>query len=364
MALTRGIFVRKDGKSVPEAAGTDPRSARKALSWLIATNADGVPRSGLFAQKDVLIVIGSQSGMIYRIKPFEGVIARETNGSDGVVLYANDGVVDVPTTPAPSTGSRWDLIYVRFPESTSDSTTSKPVLAVLPGAASGTPSKPTASLPANSYVLAEALLSAGASTTIDASITQVWRYTVPRGVPIPVRNQAERDELNLFHGTQFVALDCPGYPTYIFDASFHKNWTSPALGLIARSFKTESVDGLSGDSSVPDSIDGVQLINGRRYRIKFETNFQSSNGSSDSIFIFLGKAPAGTTGAMVGTRLSDVRVHITAPLSNRTTAGAYSWNFTATADEIVRIYVEVARATGTSKFSITSRELCVYDDGA
>jgi hypothetical protein len=364
MALTRGIFIRKDGKSVTDPAGTDPRSARKAMSGLVAGNADGVPRSGIFPQKDVLIVIGSQAGMVYRVKPFEGALIRDAAGSDGVVLYANDALTDVPTSPAPSTGSRWDLVYVQYPESTSDSTSSKPVLGVVQGTASGTPSKPSAALPANSYLLAESLVSAGNSTTVDASINQVWRYTVPRGVPIPVRNQAERDELNIFQGAQFVALDFPGSPVYTFDASVRKDWTSPALGLVARSFRSESMGGLSGDSRVPDAIDGVRLTKGRRYRIRFESNFQSSSGTSDSIFIFLCKAPAGTVGNTGGARLSDVRVHITAPQSIRTTTGAYSWNFTATADEIVRIYVEVARATGTSVFSVTSRELCVYDDGA
>ncbi|MBQ1444122.1 MAG: hypothetical protein IIZ13_09780 [Renibacterium sp.] len=218
MALTRGIFIRKDGKSVTDPAGTDPRSARKAMSGLVAGNADGVPRSGIFPQKDVLIVIGSQAGMVYRVKPFEGALIRDAAGSDGVVLYANDALTDVPTSPAPSTGSRWDLVYVQYPESTSDSTSSKPVLGVVQGTASGTPSKPSAALPANSYLLAESLVSAGNSTTVDTSINQVWRYTVPRGVPIPVRNQAERDELaSVYPGQQVKRLDLGSDATETWD---------------------------------------------------------------------------------------------------------------------------------------------------
>ncbi|MBZ5869615.1 hypothetical protein LAQ72_27605, partial [Escherichia coli] len=84
------------------------------MSGLVAGNADGVPRSGIFPQKDVLIVIGSQAGMVYRVKPFEGALIRDAAGSDGVVLYANDALTDVPTSPAPSTGSRWDLVYVQY----------------------------------------------------------------------------------------------------------------------------------------------------------------------------------------------------------------------------------------------------------
>lgn len=232
MALTRGIFIRKDGKSVTDPAGTDPRSARKAMSGLVAGNADGVPRSGIFPQKDVLIVIGSQAGMVYRVKPFEGALIRDAAGSDGVVLYANDALTDVPTSPAPSTGSRWDLVYVQYPESTSDSTSSKPVLGVVQGTASGTPSKPSAALPANSYLLAESLVSAGNSTTVDASINQVWRYTAPRGVPIPVRNQTERDELSApYPGLRIVALDRPGTPVMVYSGGkWQPETPMPAFG--------------------------------------------------------------------------------------------------------------------------------------
>lgn len=218
MALTRGIFIRKDGKAVADAAGTDPRSARKAMSGLIAINADGVPRSGIFPQKEVLIVVGSQAGMTYRVKPFEGAMIRDAGGSDGVVLYANDAITDVSTSPAPSTGSRWDLVYVQYPESTTDSTSSRPVLGVVQGTASGTPSKPSALLPASSYVLAESLVSAGNSTTLDAAISQVWRYTVPRGVPIPVRSQAERDEISApYPGAQIKRLDLGSEATETWD---------------------------------------------------------------------------------------------------------------------------------------------------
>lgn len=232
MALTRGIFIRKDGKAVTDPAGTDPRSARKALSALIATNADGVPRPGIFPQKDVQLVIGSQAGMVYRIKPFEGALTREPNGADGVVLYSNDGIVDVTTSPAPSTGSRWDLIYVQYPESSSDSTTSKPVLGVVQGTASGTPSKPSALLPTSSYVLAESLVSAGNSTTLDAAISQVWRFTATRGAAIPVRNQTERDELSApYPGLRTVALDRPGTPIMVFTGGkWQPETPMPAFG--------------------------------------------------------------------------------------------------------------------------------------
>lgn len=220
MALTRGIFIRKDGKAIADAAGTDPRSARKAMSGLIASNADGVARAGIFPQKETLLVVGSPAGMAYLVRPFEGALTRDAAGSDGVVLYANDAVADIVTSPAPSTGSRWDLVYVQYPESSSDSTTSKPVLGVVQGVASGTPSKPTALLPASSYVLAESLVSAGNSTTLDAAISQVWRYTVPRGVPIPVRSQAERDEFVApYLGFQNRRLDLGPEATETWDGS-------------------------------------------------------------------------------------------------------------------------------------------------
>lgn len=205
MALTRGIFIRKDGKNVPSPAGTDPRAARKALAGLVAKGSDGVPRAGVFPQEQTQIVVGSAAGMSYQVRAFEGALARE--GSDGVVLYTNDAPVSVSTTPAPATGSRWDLIYVHYPESTSETTSSKPVLGCRQGTPSGTPTKPTSLVPAGAYVLAEALVPAGVSNTLGANIIQAWRYTAARGAPIPVRNQAELSEVQPYTGMRAERLD-------------------------------------------------------------------------------------------------------------------------------------------------------------
>ncbi|CCQ44306.1 hypothetical protein ARTSIC4J27_230 [Pseudarthrobacter siccitolerans] len=192
MTVNRGLFVRNNG-----AVGTTPIEGRLVLASLVAENAPGVPRQGLLDQKATTVVSGTTatSPLSYSVAPCTVVLNRATN--EGVYLFTLTGTTTVTTTAAPSTGARWDLIYVKQNDPDKGDANNSAVLGVHSGTAAVSPTKPTATLPAGAYVLAEALVSAGATSTSHANvtITQTWRYTAHRGHWIPVRSQAERDEI-------------------------------------------------------------------------------------------------------------------------------------------------------------------------
>lgn len=202
MTVNRGLYVRNNG-----ATGTTPTEARLIQAALVAENAPGTPRQGLLDQAVANVVTGTAT-MSYNVAACTPVINRAAG--EGVYLMTLTGTTNVATTAAPGTGSRYDLIYVKQNDLDKGDANNLPVLGVVQGTSStGTPTKPYASVPAGAYVLAEARIYSGTTGTTGGSntMTQVWRYTSMRGVPIPVRNQAERDEITPSLGTEVRRLD-------------------------------------------------------------------------------------------------------------------------------------------------------------
>jgi hypothetical protein len=157
-------------------------------------------------------VTGSSSGpnMQYVVAAGAVATARGT-ASDGLVPLVNDAPVTVNTaTPAPGSGSRYDLIWVRsrnandgFGDANSD-----PEINFTVGAASSTPSVPAT--PSGALVLATALVGTSIANASLATITMVAPYKVARGCAIPVRSQAERDALFAFKSLEVKRLDFGG----------------------------------------------------------------------------------------------------------------------------------------------------------
>lgn len=209
MTANRGLFVTQLNTGTVEApswVGTTPLEARLALAGMVAENSPGVPRTGLMFQSASTVVAGT-GAMTYNVGPCNPVVNR--SAGDGVYAWTLSGTTSIPTTLAPATGSRWDLIFTKQNDPSKGDPDNQALVGVVQGVASSTPSKPYASVPEGALVLAEAQVSAGALATNGGSvvITQVWRHTAARGAPIPVRNQTERDELSAFTGLRITRLD-------------------------------------------------------------------------------------------------------------------------------------------------------------
>ncbi|WP_434080861.1 hypothetical protein [Sanguibacter sp. Z1732] len=99
MTFHTGLFVREQVTG-DDIVGTSPVGARIALG-------------GLFQDHGTLwgLPITGTTGWAYRVGA--GAVALTRGSGDGSVLVGNDAPMDVPTTPAPGTGSRWDRIWVR-----------------------------------------------------------------------------------------------------------------------------------------------------------------------------------------------------------------------------------------------------------
>lgn len=188
MTARHGIFV-----SGASAGVTAPAEARLALQ-------------GLLTGPGILTgcaVAGSSSGPNMQYTVAAGVLATSRNfaagvaGStaDGLYLWANDGSVTVTSaTPAPGSGTRYDLIYALHPNAfTSDGfgdATSNPTFAVQVGTAGSTPVKPYASLPAGAMVLAESHVGTSIANASLATIVTVVPNTASAGGVLPCTSSA------------------------------------------------------------------------------------------------------------------------------------------------------------------------------
>ncbi|MEJ1195085.1 hypothetical protein [Pseudarthrobacter sp. CCNWLW207] len=174
--------------------GTTTVEHRLQLAGLYAENAPGVPRSGVLGQATDQLVI-AKADWSYDIGPAPLVINR--TAGEGVYTPTLTGTTNVATDAAPGSNSRWDLIYVKQNDQAKGDADNEAVIDVVKGTAAASPTKPTGSLPAGAYVIAEARIFAGTTGTSDGSntVTQVWRHTAARGARITIRNATERAEI-------------------------------------------------------------------------------------------------------------------------------------------------------------------------
>jgi hypothetical protein len=210
MAVNRGLFVRATG-TAPNKVGTTPLESRLAMAALVAEYSPGQPRTGVMTQSidNPAIVGASASSMTYTVQPCEVVIARAAG--DGVYILTVSGTTNVPTDPAPATGSRWDILYIKQNDVDKGDANNLPVLDVAKGTAATSPTKPA--IPTGAMQLAEARIYSGTTAASGGSntLTQTFQWTAARGAPIPVRSLGERQAITPQIGQAVVRLDCEGW---------------------------------------------------------------------------------------------------------------------------------------------------------
>lgn len=148
-------------------------------------------RPGLFYNGTSTIVTGT-AGMAYSVAAYQ--LATQRSATAGVVLGGNDGTVSVATTAAPGANSRYDVVYHWHREFSADGVDSNPVIGVVQGSASATPSVPSLAAFPGAIALATILVPAGVTATnAGTTITQTAPFTAVDGGIVPFRTKTEMD---------------------------------------------------------------------------------------------------------------------------------------------------------------------------
>lgn len=196
MALTRSFPTQ-----VP--SGQPITDTRRTTAGLVARNADGTPRAGVFPSGTTPIVTGRAS-MGYDIAPF---LAATSRINTGVELIANDAVTLLAPAgyAAPSANSRIDVIWVRSQFMQHADTNNDVVFGLTQGTAAPVPTKPT--IPQGALELATAEILSTTTTTATVVITQTHPFTAAAGGTVWMRNAAEMAAWAAPNGAKVLRLD-------------------------------------------------------------------------------------------------------------------------------------------------------------
>jgi len=177
---------------------------RRSLSGQLAKSAAGVLRTGILPINTGPLITGTAS-MVVNVQTCVVVLDR-----NGAVYLPNDGVQPVQLSSAPSSGSRWSIVYAkqRETEAPFSDTTAGPLIDKVESTTSETAARNL--LPAGARELGVWKVDAGATTTNAATgvtYTETVPYTAMEGGTVLLRNQAEQDAWAPHDGSSAYRLD-------------------------------------------------------------------------------------------------------------------------------------------------------------
>lgn len=217
MTLTKG-FARNNAKT--------PLDQRQADMATIVGNVDGSPRTGVLGSASFAIVTTTGT-MNVAVAAAEFVTSK--GKSDGVMIFTNDGSVNVLIGAAPASNSRIDVIWVKHEDNTTGDAASLPIFGVTAGVAAASPVKPA--IPTGALELATLRIYAGTVATNGGAnvLTNTYQMTVPRGGVVPFRTKADLDAWTTATIGQLaeVLVDGAAYLIGIYE------WTGAAWLLLA-----------------------------------------------------------------------------------------------------------------------------------
>lgn len=158
---------------------------------LVKTTTPLLIRPGLFYPGTATIIVG-KANMSYDVVAFN--CASQRSAGAGVVLGGNDGTLNVVTTAAPGSNSRWDVLYQWHREYSLDGVDSNPVIGVIQGSAAAIPTVPSLAAFPGAIELGRVLVPSGVvATNSGTTITQTAPFTTVDGGTVPFRNTTEMD---------------------------------------------------------------------------------------------------------------------------------------------------------------------------
>ncbi|WP_295821539.1 hypothetical protein [uncultured Microbacterium sp.] len=177
---------------------------RRSLSGMVVKSAAGALRTGVLVADTTPLMVGTAS-MVVNVQTCVVVLDRS-----GAVFLPNDGVHQVTLSSAPSSGSRWSVIYAkqRETEAPFSDATAGPIIDKVESTTSETAARNL--LPAGARELGVWKVDAGVSTTNAASgvtYTETVPYTAMEGGVVLLRNQTEQDAWTPHDGSLAFRVD-------------------------------------------------------------------------------------------------------------------------------------------------------------
>lgn len=168
-----------------------PLAHKLSNAAMVVKQSGNLIRPGLFWGGNATIVTG-KANMSYDVAAYSCATTR--GATSGAVFGGNDGVLNVTTTAAPGSNSRYDVIYHWHREFSIDGVDSNPVIGVIQGTAAASPTVPSLAAFPGAIEIARVLVPAGVTATnTGTTITQTAPFTAMTGGLVAFRTKAELD---------------------------------------------------------------------------------------------------------------------------------------------------------------------------
>lgn len=166
-----------------------PLDHKLSNAAMVVKQSGNLIRPGLFWGGNATIVSG-KANMSYDVAAYSCATTR--GATSGAVFGGNDGVLNVATTAAPGSNSRYDVIYHWHREYSLDGVDSNPVIGVIQGTAAASPTVPSLAAFPGAIEIGRVLVPAGVTATnTGTTITQTASFTAMAGGIVNVRNATE-----------------------------------------------------------------------------------------------------------------------------------------------------------------------------
>lgn len=238
-------------------------------------------------------------GMTALVNPGNTEIHRPGRGT---YTPYNDAVATVAFDPAPASNSRYDLVYIAQNDSDVDASSTTP-LAVIKGDATAAAPKPYGQVPAGGLVLAEVgPIAVGTTQITDALIKNVAPLAAVRGAPVPVRSQAERDDLNAIASATYPVM-VERLDTGALERNAGAGWvvvspipappTPPARGVLGSAVREAPVTTAITTEVIVSDFNLTLEADGLTYWLEFSSHLQATVGD-DRLSVVIRRGTAAT----------------------------------------------------------------------
>lgn len=271
------------------------------ITEFVKTTTKNVIRPGVLYNGDTSLVAGT-AGMSYDVDAFSIVTQRAA--TSGVVKWANNGTVNVATTAAPGSNSRYDVVYAWHREYALDGVDSNPVIGVVQGTAAASPTVPSLAAFPGAVELARILVPAGVvATNSGTTITQTAPFTTTDGGRIPVRNTTELAALGAAYPQGTLAWDVSSGIVYSYYAAYNAStnpggsnpagWYPPDGTVLAQATRFNTSTTITTTATAIGSLSAVGVAPGTP--VSAEVHLTASNENSGAIRFIWAKIFEDTT---------------------------------------------------------------------
>lgn len=223
-------------------------------------------RSGVRSPLDFIVTQHGTPNLSVDVTAGQALIQGTEAAGQGAYIYTADAASTVTLDAADGTNPRNDVIILRIQDQDYSGAVDGPTIEKVTGSAAVTPVDPATD--DNCLVIARVRVNANATSVTNANITDLRPYTAALGGLIPVLSTARPS--TPWGGMGVVETDTLALSFWDAPSSSWQRYAcvKDSRGLVAKGYNGIDTVAFTSPGIVVQTLSGVPMISGRRYRIE------------------------------------------------------------------------------------------------